>query len=205
MKKVLVALLAGALFVPAFAGDKNDGKQPDRKKNVVAAQSHMKKGEFEQARKEHMEKLKATKEKADKLVKEYNKAKGAKKEAKKAEIESFVKSIHEEQLKFKEEQLGKFAKRLEDMKNSLAEEKATSNEWVSQKTEAFIAQEGDLKVLFDRPEGHFPGMDNKKPHMNGPKGKHPGHKFMGPRAKGPRPDFEGEEPEDMMQEPAPAN
>ena len=49
MKKVLVALLAGALFVPAFAGDKNDGKQPDKKENVVAAQAHMKKGEFEKA------------------------------------------------------------------------------------------------------------------------------------------------------------
>lgn len=185
MKRIMVALLAGVLFVPAFAGVTAD-KQPEKKNPVVAADAKMQKDEFKKAHEEHKAKMKATKEKAEKLVKEYNKAKGKKKEAKKAEIEAFVKSIHDEQLNFKEEQLVKFSQRLEHMKTALAEEKANSNEWVTEKTEAFIAQEGDLKVLFDKPEGPRPG-DNKMHFKQGPKGPRPGQ-FGGPRDKGPRPD-----------------
>ncbi len=202
MKKVMIALLAGVLFVPAFAGDKTDVKQPEKNNSVVAAEAKVKKGDFKKARKEQMEKMKATQEKAEKLVKEYNKAKGKKKEAKKAEIEAFVKSVRDEQLNFKEDQLVKFSQRLEHMKTALAEEKAHNSEWVAEKTEAFIAEEGSLKVLFDKPEGPRPG-DNPKPDFKqGPKGHRPGH-FGGPRGNTPRPPFEGNGPEEMPQ-PMPA-
>ena len=201
MKKLMIVGLALALFVPAFAAETTAADKQDKKAPVAAEQVKARKGEFKQARAEHQAKMKATKEKAEKLVAEYNKAKGKKKDAKKTEIEAFVKSIHEEQLNFKEEQLDKFAQRLEHMKKALSEEKAHNEQWVADKTEAFIANNGDLKVLFDKPEGPRPGDGKKGPKMGrAPKGHHPGRPGQGgeDRGQGPRPPLGEEGPEGEM-------
>ena len=94
MKKVLLAVLAGALCLPAFAKDeKCDGdKCPMMKKHHMEMKDGHRKGKdaradsFKKARKEHKAKMKATEDKMEKLVEEYNKMKpGKKKAAKKAE------------------------------------------------------------------------------------------------------------------------
>lgn len=167
-KKLMLVLLAGVLFAPAFAAEEKAAPPEDAR--PVMAQ----KGEFLKAQKEHRAKMKATEEKMEKLVKEYKKLKGKKQDAKKAEIEAEVALIHEEQLKFQQAQLDKFATRLEEMKKR-AEETQTpeaKQAWVAEKTEALIEKDGDLKVLFDRP-GHK-RKDGKD--MRGPKGKD-GKKF----------------------------
>ncbi len=188
MKKMMIAVLFAALCVPAFAegphkckGD--DCPMPKGPKAEMVKAKHDKKDkkedpraeEFKKARKEHKAKMKATEEKMEKLVEEYNKLKaGKKKDAKKAEIAEMVSSIRDEQIKFKEDQLSKFQERLEQMKKNLNEEKSDKNKkaWVEEKTEAVIAEEGDLDVLFGPGAGNGPRMapgHPKAPHMPGPK------------------------------------
>lgn len=179
--KLMLAVLAGVLFVPVYAEEIAAPAQAE--KTVVAAD---KKGEFKKAQEEHRAKMKATEEKMEKLVKEYGKLKGKKQDAKKAEIATEVEKIHEEQLKFKEEQLDKFAKRLEEMKARLEEEKSADGKkaWVEKKTNELIEAKGDVKVLFERPEhGKFgPGMNGPKFGPKGPKGKFgKKHGKFGPR------------------------
>lgn len=173
MKKVL--LLAAVLCVSStvFAEEKAAPKE-GAKPAVEQARGPQGHEAFAKAHKEQMAKMKATEEKMEKLVKEYNALKdGKKKDAKRAELEKEVAAIHEEQLKFKQKQLGEFEKRLDQMKKNLAEENTAEGKkaWVNQKTDALIEKGGDLKVLFDRPQG--PGMDGK-----------PGHHGKGPHFKG---------------------
>lgn len=177
MKKVLLAVLAGALCLPAFAKDaKCDGdKCPMMKKpHHEMMAGHHKKGKdarsdaFKKARKEHKAKMKATEDKMEKLVEEYNKLKpGKKKDAKKAEIAALVGEIRDEQLKFKEEQLKKFGDRLEKMKKGLEDQKSgeAKKAWVEQKTDEVIADDGDLDVLFEKPEMPGPGPREMGPRM----------------------------------------
>lgn len=183
MKKVMLAVLAGALCLPAFAKDvKCDGdKCPMMKKHHMEMKDGQRKGKdaradaFKKARKEHKAKMKATEEKMEKLVEEYNKLKpGKKKDAKKAEISAMVASIRDEQIKFKEEQLNKFAQRLEQMKKGLDEQKTdeAKKAWVEQKTDEVIADEGDLDVLFEKPQMMGPGPRPMGPQMEPMHGGH---------------------------------
>lgn len=179
MKKLMIASLLALLCAPAFAegprGCKGDNC-PMRKDGKAAAMTpgkhKMKKDaraeEFKKARKAHKAKMKATEAKVEKLVTEYNKLKaGKKKDAKKAEIAAVVASIRDEQIKFKEEQLGKFKMRLERMQQGLNRESSAEAKkaWVDAKTDALIADEGDLDVLFEPEMG--PGPRRMGP---GPKG-----------------------------------
>lgn len=191
MKKVLLAVLAGAMCLPAFAKDvKCDGDKCPMKRARMEMTDNHRKGKdaradaFKKARKEHKAKMKATKQKMETLVKEYNSLKaGKKKDAKKAEIAALVASIHEEQLKFKEEQLGKFSERLEQMKKGLAEQTAdeAKKAWVDAKTDAVIADGGDLDALFEKPAmpGVGPRDGGKGPRMERMRG---GHEGRGPKA-----------------------
>lgn len=183
MKKMLLAVLAGALCLPAFAKDvKCDGdKCPMMKKGRMEMTDGHRKGKdarsdaFKKARKEHKAKMKATEDKMEKLVEEYNKMKaGKKKDAKKAEIAALVGEIRDEQLKFKEEQLKKFGDRLEQMKKGLDEQKTAEAKkaWVEQKTDEVIADDGDLDVLFDKPEMPGPGPRDMGPRMEHFRGGH---------------------------------
>ena len=114
MKKLLLVSLLAALCAPAFAEGTcpcQDGAENCRCKAAKEARvkpgprhgdKEARRDEFKKARKEHKAKMRATEEKAEKLVEEYKKLKpGKKKDAKKAEIAAFVASIREEQLKFK--------------------------------------------------------------------------------------------------------
>lgn len=177
MKKVLLAVLAGALCLPAFAKDVecDCDKCPMMKKGRMEMRDGHRKGKdaraeaFTKARKEHKAKMKATEDKMEKLVEEYNKMKpGKKKDAKKAEISALVASIRDEQIKFKEEQLNKFAQRLEQMKKGLEEQKSdeAKKAWVEQKTDEVIADDGDLDVLFERPEMMGDGPRPMGPRMD---------------------------------------
>lgn len=185
MKKVLLAVLAGALCLPAFADDvKCDGdKCPLMRKGRMEMRDGHRKGKdareesFKKARKEHKAKMKATEDKMEKLVEEYNKMKpGKKKDAKKAEIAALVASIRDEQIKFKEEQLQKFAERLEHMKKGLERQKTdeAKKAWVEHKTDEVIAEDGDLDVLFEKLE-----MADDGPRPMGPR-MEPFHEGHGP-------------------------
>ena len=181
-KKLMLVLLAGVLFVPAFAAEKEAASGPKDERPVMAE----KRGEFLKAQKEQRAKMKATEEKMAKLVKEYKKLKGKKQEAKKAEIEAEVSAIREEQLKFQQAQLDKFAKRLEEMKKHLEKEQMADAKkvWVEEKAASLIEKDGDLKVLFDRPGLDPKGAKNGKgPQFKGPKFSH---------LKGPRPGNESD-------------
>lgn len=195
MKKVLLAVLAGALCLPAFAKDvKCDGDKCPMKKHRTEMSQHRKGKDarsdaFKKARKEQKAKMKATEDKMEKLVEEYNKMKdGKKKDAKKAEITALVASIHDEQIKFKEEQLQKFNERLDQMKKGLEEQKSdeAKKAWVEEKTAAVIADGGDLDVLFEKPE--MPGAlrDGKGPRMErirGARGEHSPMPVPAPKAE----------------------
>lgn len=179
MKKLLLVSLLAALCAPAFAEGTcpcQDGAENCRCKAAKEARvkpgprhgdKEARRDEFKKARKEHKAKMRATEEKAEKLVEEYKKLKpGKKKDAKKAEIAAFVASIREEQLKFKEEQLSKFKDRLARMEAGLARQKTAEDKqaWVEHKTNDLINDDGDLDALFDEremgpaPKGHpMPG------------------------------------------------
>ena len=179
----MFALLVAVVAMPALAQE-DKAPKPGKDAPVVAMQRDHE--AFKKAHEEHKAQLKATKEKMEKLVKEYNKLKdGKKKDAKRAEIEKEVSAIHEKQLEFKKDQLAKFEERLARMKADFEKENSAEGkkEWINQKTDALIAADGDLKALFDRPGMH-------RPHF-GPKGKngkrqHKG--FMGKGPRGPRPE-----------------
>ena len=192
MKKLMIASLLALLCAPAFAEGPRDCKGdncPMRKDGKAAAATPGKQKmnkdaraeEFKKARKAHKAKMRATEEKVEKLVAEYNKLKpGKKKDAKKAEIAAVVASIRDEQIKFKEEQLGKFKMRLERMKQGLDKQSSAEAKkaWVDAKTDALIADEGDLDVLFEpdmAPRPHKMGSGPKGgPMMDGGPGVPPG-------------------------------
>ncbi|MBO4675122.1 MAG: hypothetical protein J5601_03435 [Elusimicrobiaceae bacterium] len=166
MKKVIWMLAAVLITAPVFAQEGPAGKVGGR---PAMDQRHE---AFQKAHKEQMEKMKATKEKAEKLVKEYNKLKdGKKKDAKKAEIEKLVASIREEQLSFRVGQIKKDEERLENMKKFMDDRKEilstlqtaeNKKEWVSYKTNELIETNGDLKVLFERNDGFYMDETGKK-------------------------------------------
>ena len=197
MKKLMLALIVAAVAMPALA---QEVKAPVGK-DAPAVEMQRDHEAFKKAREAHKAQMKATEEKIEKLVKEYNKLKpGKKKDAKRAEIAQELRAIHEKQLEFKKDQLVKFEERLSRMKAEFEKENSAEGraEWVNQKTDALIAAEGDLKAVFGHPGMHRPhmGKDGECPCMGekkdcpckkgfmgkGPKGF--GHK--GP--PGPRPD-----------------
>ena len=186
MKKVAIAMLLAALAVPAAA---QEVRQPVPGPDVPSMEQMQKEHDaFKKAREEHRAQMTATQERMEKLVKEYNKLKdGKKKDAKRAEIAQEVSAIHEEQLKFKADQLDKFEARLEKMKAELAEENAadTRDAWVNEKTDALIEANGDLKALF----GPRPGMRDGRPFARKGKmgkGPHKHHRPMMRPGEGPR-------------------
>ena len=216
MKKITLALVAACLAVPALA---QESKVP-QSKDTPAVEMQRDHEAFQKAREEHRAQMKATEEKMEKLVKEYNKLKdGKKKEAKRAEIEKEVSAIHAKQLEFKKGQLAKFEERLANMKADFEKENSAEGqkEWVNEKTEALIKADGDVKALFGpgpdmrgpqaqggpcpcmdkNKEGSCPCMDEKKdcPCKKGLMGQK-GHRrgFMGKKGhKGPH--FEGARPD----------
>lgn len=182
MKKGLLFALFAALCVPAFAQGPRDCKgddcpQPKARKAAVMQGKHEKgkkdarTEEFRKARRAHKAQMRATEEKMEKLVDEYNKlTSDKKKKAKKEEISEMVASIRDEQIKFKEEQLAKFKERLDQMEKNLDEEKSSKAKkaWVEEKTEAVIAEEGDLDVLFGPKPGPRMGPSAKDGPRMGP-------------------------------------
>ena len=190
MKKLLVVMMMSALCLPVFAKDDCGGdKRPfkdGRTHFAVRCKKVAQESEFKEAHREHKAKMEATEEKVEKLVEEYNKLKpGKKKDAKKAEIAAIVAGIRDEQIKFKEKQIAQFQERLEAMKKGLEAQKTeeAKHAWVEKKTDAVIADEGDLDVLFKGEMGPTPRKDGKFDH----KGKR-GHSPKGPRKEGPRND-----------------
>lgn len=193
MKKLVFAVVAVCVGVPVMAQE----AQPASPKNEKPALEQRGQGPeaFAKARQEQMAKIKATEEKMGKLVEEYNKLKeGKKKDAKRAEIEKEVAAIREEQLKFKQDQLGKFEERLNNMKAEFAKDNTAENkqEWVNKKTEALIQNNGKVNVLFEPRDGQGPRMGGFHRHMGGHKGHHPRGPRMGGHGKQlpPPPDAE---------------
>ena len=181
MKKIVLAMLAVCVSGPLLAQEAPDAAAQKERPAVEFGRGHE---AFAKAHKEQMEKIKAKETQMGKLVNEYNKLKeGKKKDAKRAEIEKEVAAMRDEQLKFKQEQLTKFEERLGAMKEEFTQENTAEGkqEWVTKKTDEVIANEGNLRVLFEPRPGQGPRMgDAKGPHM-----KHPHKKgFFG--RKGPR-------------------
>ncbi len=176
MRKIVFALLVAAVAMPALAQEEK--KMPVDNAPVVEMQRDHE--AFEKAHKEQRAQFKATQEKMEKLVKEYNKLKGKKKEAKRAEIEQEISAMRDKQLEFRKAQLVQFEERLARMKAEFAQENTAENkaQWVIQKTDALIAADGNMKALFPRPKRR--GADTDRPHRDfGPRG-------FGPR--GPKPE-----------------
>lgn len=184
MKKLVMSLLlTGLVCVPLAA---QEAKPQDAKKAPAMEQAQRHEA-FAKAHKEHRAKMKATQKKMEKLVEEYNKLKeGKKKDAKRAEIEKEVASIHEEQLKFKADQLVKFEQRLGEMKERFAQESSAEGKkaWVDQKTKKLIEEDGDLRALFEpQRDGRMEGMRGP-----GPKGPRFGKHGKAPHFAGPAPE-----------------
>lgn len=190
MKKMLVLATAVAFAAPVFADGQHEGKYGPRafgprpemmqENPELAAKMEAKKAEFE-AQKEQM---KARAEKLEKLVKEYKAAKdGSKKQtATRTEIAGILGEVRDGQITMREEQIGQFEQRLEEMKARLYEEKSPAKkaEWVDEMTQLVIEKDGDLKEVL-KEQGH---MGKGGPaHMKGPKG------FKGKFGK--RPHFKG--------------
>lgn len=183
MKKLVFALVAATLAVPALA---QDAKAPNPGQDAPALEMQRDHEAFKKAHEAHKAQLKATKEKMEKLVKEYNKASGKKKEAKRAEIEKEVGAIHDKQMEFRKDQLAKFEERLARMKAEFEKDSSAEgkNAWVSEKTDALIEANGDVKALFPRP--HLRGPHGKHgPRMGDGKGPHKGFQGKGPRGERP--------------------
>ncbi len=180
MKKLTLALVAAALAVPALAQTDN----PPLQGQAPAVQAEHQ--AFKKAHQEHRAQMKATQEKMTQLVKEYNKLKaGKKKEAKRAELEQEVNAIHEKQLAFKQDQLAQFEERLARMKAELAQENTADAKkaWVTQKTDALVQADGNVRILFEPERGMNPGRGA----TFGPRGKAPGRHFGKHDPKGPVP------------------
>ena len=161
MKKLTLAVLAVFVSVPVFAQETQPAAPEHKKPAMQRGQGHE---AFAKAHQEQMAKMKATEEKME------------------------VAAIRDEQMKFKQDQLGKFEERLVGMKEELAKENTTEGkqEWVNQKTDELIKNGGSVRALFEPRDGQ------QGPRMGGQKGKGPhfgkgSHFGKGPRpGKGPR-------------------
>ena len=165
MKKIILAMLAVCVSGPVLAQETPAAAPKDERAAMEFGQGHE---SFAKAHKEQMAKMKAKEDQMSKLVTEYNKLKdGKKKDAKRAEIEKEVAAIRDEQLKFKQDQLGKFEQRIGTMKEEFAKENTVEGkqEWVNKKTDELIQNEGKIGILFGTGDG-------KGPRMGGPKGPH---------------------------------
>jgi len=196
MKKMYIAALAALFCVPAFAQEAQQAEMPQPPAFEQGQRPDMQ--AFKEAREEHHAQMKATQEKMENLVKEYNKLKnGKKKDAKLAEIQNEVAAIHEKQLDFKRDQLNKFELRLEKMRDEFNRQNATDikQAWIQEHTEKLIAGNGNIEVLF-KPEfqGKKGDMRGMKPPFKGPKGcaKHRGPK----NGRGPVAELPVEKPVD---------
>jgi hypothetical protein len=193
MKKLVWLAAAGLLVLPVWSAENPvQEPAPDQVQGaVVPGDDGARHEAFQKARKEQMKKMKATREKAEKLVKEYKGLKaGKKKEAKKQEIIQLVASIHEEQMRFKENQLAQFEKRLNFMKEEFAKENTpqAKQQWADKKVEELIENNGDIKVVFGpgkpgpremvKPNGKKGPRGDGKRDPKGLKGKGP-HDFAG--------------------------
>ena len=186
MKKITFALVAAVLAVPALA---QEPKIIAPSNNAPAVDMQRDHEAFKKAHEEHKAQMKATKEKMEKLVKEYNKLKdGKKKDAKRAEIAQEVNAIHEKQLAFKKDQLAQFEERLARMKADFEKENSAEGKqaWTNEKTDALIQANGDMKALFGPRHGGMRGPKDGKGLRKGFMGKGP----KGPHPDGPRPDFD---------------
>ena len=190
MKKTVLSMVAVLLAFPVVAQEAAPQQQPQDRSAMM--QGHGERGHeaFTKAHKEQMAKMKAKQDKMGKLVKEYKGLEdGKKKDAKRKEIEKEVTAIHEEQLKFKKDQLGKFEDRLGEMKKEFSKENSSDGkkEWINKKTDELIKNDGDVRRLF-APQG--PRMENdrngKGPHKGIGKGMHRGS-HMGGFKGGQRP------------------
>jgi len=186
MKKMYIAVLAAMVCVPAFAqqGPMQDSPAFEEQGMHEGFAPHGDKSAFQQARGEHKAQMKATEEKMEKLVVEYNKLKqGKKKEAKLAEIRAEVAVIHEKQLDFKRAQLAVFERRLEGMRQAFAKQNMPEAKaaWVDEHTAKLIAQNGDIKVLFKPEFGDKKHMGKMGP--RGPKDSRNNGEFNG---RGPK-------------------
>ena len=105
----------------------------------------------------------------EKMVGDYNKMKaGRKKDAKLREIRKEVRGIHDRQLDFKRDQLGKFEQRLDHMRKDFDRQAAPDRRdaWVNRKTDELIRDGGKMGVLFSG-EGRE-GMQQGPQMGNGP-------------------------------------
>lgn len=97
--------------------------------------------------------FKQTQEKLEKLTKEYKKAKkdSKKQMAAKEEIAKIVGEMRDKQIAQRREGLASFEKRLDEMKNKLAEEEKpeVKEAWVAEMTDRLIEQDGSFKALLN--------------------------------------------------------
>ena len=178
MKKLTLAVLAVFVSVPVFAQETQPAVPEHKKPAMQRGQGHE---AFAKAHQEQMAKIsgRTPKEMLQRKVKMSYKIKF---------IEKEVAAIRDEQMKFKQDQLGKFEERLVGMKEELAKENTTEGkqEWVNQKTDELIKNGGSVRALFEPRDGQ------QGPRMGGQKGKGPhfgkgSHFGKGPRpGKGPR-------------------
>ena len=182
MKKLLIATLAAFICVPAFAQPNHHNRAAAKNiKAPVQAGCHGRKaftgshhrrglaqadrgpqGDFRQARQAHRAHLRAQEARMEKMVGDYNKMKaGKKKDAKLREIRQEVRGIHDRQLDFKRDQLGKFEKRLDHMRKDFDRQAAPDRRdaWVNRKTDELIRDGGKMGVLFSG-EGQGPKAGN---------------------------------------------
>ncbi len=200
MKKIVLTMLAVCVSGPILAQETPVAAPKDGK---PAMEERLGQGHeaFTKAHKEQMAKIKAKKDEMSKLVEEYNKLKdGKKKDAKLAEIKKKVKEFGDEKSNLEKTQLENLDKRVVALKEKFAKENTeqAKEEWVNKKTDELIANNGDLRVLFEPRVGQGPRLGGPKgPHMkDGPKKGGWFHKKgprMGGRDKGkvpPPPDAE---------------
>lgn len=182
MKKMMLVLASGIIALPLVAAEQVAAvKEAPMGKGPARMESAHKAHEAQQAE------MKATQEKMEKLVKEYQQLKGKKQEEKKAEIVALVSQMHEKQLEFKAQKLAQFEERLAQMKAKLVQEQSSANKqaWVDEKTAAIIENGGDLKAVFGHSKD-FRGKDGKIGRRADLKDAQAG-RAKGPRdAKGPR-------------------
>ena len=189
MKKLYLAVLAGALCIPAFAQEATKAAEVKANQTVEQNQAAVRPGSFKEMHEKQNARLKETQEKMKKLVSEYKQQKNAKKkEAKKAEIEKVVADIHEKQMEFKKKNLENFEQRLAKMKEEFAKQNTAQakEQWVQENTDKLIEADGDIKALLKQPDatndkGMFPGKPGMKPGM---RPHHPGKRGQFPKPQG---------------------
>ncbi len=182
MKKIVLTMLAVCVSGPILAQETSVAA-PKAGKPTMEERLGQRHEAFTKAHKEQMAKIKAKKDEMSKLVEEYNKLKdGKKKDAKLAEIKKKVKEFGDEKSNFEKTQLENLDKRVVALKEKYAQENTekAKEEWVNKKTEELIANNGDLRVLFEPREGQGPRMGGPRgPRMGGPRGPRMG----GPQGK----------------------